>query len=51
MKAEIIGALVTIGILACGYLFTLFGDCARDSSEFPDQHDEQIAPHSSEIQE
>lgn len=38
MKAEIIGGLITIGILACGYLFTLFGDCARDSAEFPDQH-------------
>lgn len=43
MKAEIIGALVTVGILACGYLFTLFGECARDSSEFPDQHEGEEA--------
>ena len=44
MKAEIIGALVTIGLLACGYLFTMFGDCARDSSEFPDQHENEGDP-------
>ena len=44
MKAEIIGALVTIGLLACGYLFTMFGDCARDSSEFPDQRENESEP-------
>lgn len=44
MKAEIIGALVTIGLLACGYLFTMFGDCARESSEFPDQGENEVEP-------
>lgn len=49
MKAEIIGALVTIAILACGYLLTMFGDNARDSAE--PQEEQGIAPLSSEIKE
>lgn len=37
---EIIGlGVAVVGLLGIGWLVTLFGDCARDSSEFPDQHE------------
>ena len=48
MRAELIGAAITIGILACGYLALLFADNAHDSAETEEQ---VIAPHSSEIKE
>lgn len=48
MRAELIGAVVTIGLLACGYLVLLFVDSAHDSA---DPEEQSIAPLSSEIKE
>lgn len=44
MKNELIGAAIMLGVIGIctliGVLWRAFGECARDSSEFPDQHEE-----------